>query len=281
MLTVIAVLAFAYDGSLNGDWVAHYAVRFASNTAARRLRLIHVRDEVRAAHLPERLARIAAECAVLDVGFDDEVVERGAGDVADRILDAAGPDATVIAGTRARPRARAFMAHTVSARLLAARRGPVIAIRVVHPGVLGQPGRVLVPVAERPDFAAAALPVLRLLGDDIERLHLLWVCAVSRLRARWQSAPAGVRLVAAGRAALDAVEDALRAGLAPLAPPFDATVVVSPDPPREIVLQAARHRARLICLDHDAPAAGPLARASLEAILRAAPADVAVFRNPS
>ena len=41
-----------------------------------------------------------------------------------------------------------------------------------------------------------------------------------------------------------------------------------PDPPREIVLQAARHRARLICLDHDAPAAGPLARSSLEAVLR-------------
>jgi hypothetical protein len=58
-------------------------------------------------------------------------------------------------------------------------------------------------------------------------------------------------------------------------------VVIAADPPREIVLQAARHRARLICLDHDAPAAGPLARSSLEAVLRDAPADVAVFRNPS
>jgi nucleotide-binding universal stress UspA family protein len=275
------VLAFAYDGSLNGDWVAHYAVRFASNTAARKLRLIHVREPARAAHLSERLARIAAECAVVDVAFEAEVVEPGAGDVAARILAAAGPGTTVIAGTRARPRARSFLAHTVSARLLAARQVPVIAIRVVHPGVLGQPGRVLVPVAERADFATAALPVLRLLGDDIERLHLLWVCAVSRLRARWQSAPAGARLIAAGRAGLIAVEDALRRGLAPLAPPLDATVVIAADPPREIVLQAARHRARLICLDHDAPAAGPLARSSLEAVLRDAPADVAVFRNPS
>ena len=104
---------------------------------------------------------------------------------------------------------------------------------------------------------------------------------MSRLRARWQSAPAGARLIAAGRAGLIAVEDALRRGLAPLAPPLDATVVIAADPPREIVLQAARHRARLICLDHDAPAAGPLARSSLEAVLRDAPADVAVFRNPS
>ena len=26
------MLVFAYDGSLNGDWVAHYAVRFAVHT---------------------------------------------------------------------------------------------------------------------------------------------------------------------------------------------------------------------------------------------------------
>ena len=29
------VLVFAYDGSLNGDWVAHYAVRFARNRQLR------------------------------------------------------------------------------------------------------------------------------------------------------------------------------------------------------------------------------------------------------
>ena len=34
-----AVLVFAYDGTLNGDWVAHYAVRFARHTPERRLRL--------------------------------------------------------------------------------------------------------------------------------------------------------------------------------------------------------------------------------------------------
>ena len=27
------MLVFAYDGSLNGDWVAHYAVRFAAKEA--------------------------------------------------------------------------------------------------------------------------------------------------------------------------------------------------------------------------------------------------------
>ena len=29
------MLVFAYDGSLNGDWIAHYAVRFALATPAR------------------------------------------------------------------------------------------------------------------------------------------------------------------------------------------------------------------------------------------------------
>ena len=33
------MLVCAYDGSLNGDWVVHYAVRFAATTPERRLRL--------------------------------------------------------------------------------------------------------------------------------------------------------------------------------------------------------------------------------------------------
>lgn len=37
------MLHFAYDGSINGDWVSHYAVQLASAQHDRTLRLIHFR----------------------------------------------------------------------------------------------------------------------------------------------------------------------------------------------------------------------------------------------
>ena len=40
------MLVFAYDGTLNGDWVAHYAVRFAANLRDRKLRLVHLYEEL-------------------------------------------------------------------------------------------------------------------------------------------------------------------------------------------------------------------------------------------
>ena len=276
----MAALVFAYDGSLNGDWVAHYAIRFAANTAARRLRLVHVYDDAPAGPWADRLARIAAECAVVGVALEPEAIRRGGADVAGLILDHA-PGATVIAGARARPRGRALLAGTVAARLLEARRAAVIAIRVVHPGALGQPGRVLLPVVDRPGFAAGAAPLVRLLGPDLERLHLVLVRETSSLRARFQSAGARERLVLDGRRRLAVIEDELRAALGPTAPSLDARVVVGPDAAREIALAAARHRARLICLDADAPRRrGWLAPgADVERILRDAPADVAVYRS--
>ena len=86
------MLVFAYDGSLNGDWVAHYAVRFAVHTGARTLRLVHVR---------EGLARVAAaksassasptSARLLGVGLEIDLVERGGTDVAERLLQYVPP----------------------------------------------------------------------------------------------------------------------------------------------------------------------------------------------
>src|SRR5512143_3338724 len=178
------MLVYAYDGSLNGDWVAHYAVRFAATTPERRLRLLHVYDGRAADDLPPRIARIADECALLGVLLEPELHAAAGAKVADRLLALVppGPGTMLVAGTRSRPRNLAFLAGTVSARLLAADHCSVVAIRVVHPGVLGQPGRVLLPVAGHPRGARHALPLLRLLGPDLRELHLLLVREPSRLR---------------------------------------------------------------------------------------------------
>jgi nucleotide-binding universal stress UspA family protein len=270
------VLTLAYDGSLNGDWVAHYAVRFAANGSGRRLRLLHVHEGPPAPHLAERIARIARECELAGVTLEAELAPRGASGVAERLLALLPPGATLVAGIRARPRDATLLVGTVTAQVIEARRCPVVALRVVHPGVLGQPGSVLLPVEAGSRDARRALPLLRLLGPDLHRLHLLVVRELSRLRLRLLSRAGARRLVAEGRGLLAPLEEELREGLAPHPFRLDSSVVVADDAPREIVLHASRHRSRLICLGTPPR---PLARhgGAVERVLRDAPADVAVY----
>ena len=275
------MLVFAYDGSLNGDWVAHYAVRFAANTAERRLRLVHVTVDSRAPSLDERIARVVEESRVLGVALETELVPCRGADVAGTLLEIVPERATIVAGTRASPRNRTFLAGTVSARLLAAGRFSVIAMRVVHPGVLGQPGNVLLPIAGRPRQAELALPFLRLVGADLRRLHLLIVRRVSGLRLRLLGNGGTSVLEAGGRALVARIEEELRAGLAPHRFELDSSVVVSDDPPREILLCAARHRSRLIGLGASRRTLRErlLYGNPIEQLLREAPSDVAIYRS--
>lgn len=275
------MLVFAYDGSLNGDWVAHYAARFAANAPERSLRLVHVHEAKAAPQLQERIARIASECRVLGVALEADLVAPGGADVAARLLECVPHGATLIAGTRARPRNAVFLAGTVAARLIEAGRFPVVAIRVVHPGVLGQPGSVLLPLAARPRSAAHALFLLRLLGEDLHHLHVLFVRELPRLRLRIQGGEGARRLLAEVRAFVAPVEETLRTGLAPHRFELDSSVVVSDDAPRDVLLHAARYRSRLICLDaSDRTLPSRLFyRDPIERVLRDTPSDVAVYRS--
>jgi nucleotide-binding universal stress UspA family protein len=277
------MLAFAYDGSLNGDWVAHYAVRFAAATPERRLRLLHVHDGRIPPDLESRIARIADECAQLAVTLDPELHPVAGARVAERLLALVPPGAgsMLVAGTRSRPRNLAFLAGTVSARLLAADHCSVVALRVVHPGVLGQPGRVLLPVAGHPRGARFALPLLRLLGPDLRELQLLLVRELSRIRFRLLRATTARRLLEDGHASLARIEEEVRAALAPHACALDAHVVLSDDAPKEILVFAGKLRSRLVC-------AGASERSlpqrvvygnPIEQMLREAPCDVAVYRS--
>ena len=278
------MLVFAYDGSLNGDWVAHYAARFAANTRERTLRLVHVQEASppsRSSQMEDRIARIAAECRLLGVVLEAELHARGNADVAERLLELVPAGAMVVAGTRARPRKRALLANTVSARLIAAGRFSVVAIRVLHPGVLGQPGRVLLPLTEQSRGAETALPLLRLIGADLVKLHVLFVRELSRLCLRLSGHDRVERLVESGHAFVARVEEELRAGLAPHRFELDSSVLVSDDAPREMIVHAGKLRSRLICLGvPERTRDGPLAHGStIERVLRDAPADVAVYRS--
>ena len=277
------MLAFAYDGSLNGDWVAHYAVRFAAGMPARRLRLLHVHDGAPAADLSPRIARIADECARLGVTLAPELHAAAGAAVAERLLALVppGPETMLVVGTRAKPRNLAFLAGTVSARLLAAAQCPVVAIRVVQPGVLGQPGRVLLPLAGHPRGARSAHPLLRLLAPDLRELHVLLVRELSRLRYRLLRAATARRLLEEGRAFVARVEDEVARALAGHAVALDGSVVVSDDAVKEILVVAARLHSRLVCLGaSERSLPQRLAYGNpIEQVLRDAPCDVAVYRS--
>jgi nucleotide-binding universal stress UspA family protein len=277
------MLVFAYDGSLNGDWVAHYAARLAANAGDRRLRLLHVHDGTPAPHLVARIERIAEECRIAGVSLDPEFAPRAGLSVAERLLAClpADPDTTLICGARARPREHAFLAGTVSARLLADAPVRVVAVRVVHPGVLGQPGRVLLPLAGHPRGAAQALPLIRLLGADLEHLHVLFVREVSRLRRLDHPHDTLEALLAEGRAFVERVEGEARATLLPRRCEVDGSVVLSDDAAREILVHAAKLRVRLICLGASERSLSQriLRGNPIERVLREATADVAVYRS--
>jgi nucleotide-binding universal stress UspA family protein len=187
----------------------------------------------------------------------------------------------LVVGTRSRPRNLAFLAGTVSARLLAAEHCSVVAIRVVHPGVLGQPGRVLLPVAGHPRGGRYALPLLRLLGPDLRQLHLLLVRQLSRLRFSLLRPATRRRLLDEGQAFVARVEEEVRAALASYDYALDASVVVSDDAPKEILAFAAKLRSRLVCLgSSERSLPQRLAYGNpIEQILRDAPCDVAVYRS--
>ena len=233
------MLVFAYDGSLNGDWVAHYAVRFAANTAARTLRLVHVhgrRSPSRTWTSASRASPTSARCSA-SRSRPSSSARRGARRrrAAARARSRSG--ATLIAGTRARPaEPRLPRRH----RLGAPARGRSL---LGHRDARRAPGRARATRAAcscrsraRPREAAHALPLLRLLGADLQRLHLLLVREVSRLRFRFLSHEGAERLLAEGRALVAPIEDELRAGLAPHRFELDSSVVVSDDAPREILL---------------------------------------------
>lgn len=275
----------AYDGSINGDWLSHYAVRMAANHPARRLTVVHVVDRhTPTAEIDQKLNHIDAECRRVGVSFDVARVPL-AGSVADSLCRQvpAGAESYLVCGTRARERKRGLLAGTVSEQLLARRHCQTLALRVVQPGLLGMPRNVLVPLAGHPRGLTAAVPFLRLFAPDIDHLHLLTVREVGRWRFRRLSGESARRKMLRAYEYLREVEQQLASEEDFSHVALDAHGVVSDDAVKEIVIAANRTKSRLIF-------AGASERnlrqrfffgEPLEQLLRDAPCDVAVYRGPA
>jgi nucleotide-binding universal stress UspA family protein len=274
----------AYDGSINADWVARYAIRMAAALDHRKITLLHILDHpAAAARVEERFAAIATECAA--TGIDCQgLIHRPGRDVCTSLLQTipAGDSSYCLCGARIASLGRGFLAGTVSERLLRSARFNVMAIRVVSPGLLGCPATLLFPLAGHPRGFSAAMPFLQMLTTPQSTVHLLRVMLVNPFLHRYISAEVARARLASGRDYLTRAVSWIRQGMAGIPCHLDHHVVLSGDWAGEILLQADRVHASMILLgatERSLPSRFFYGN-RLEEILRRTPCDVGIYRRP-
>jgi nucleotide-binding universal stress UspA family protein len=275
---------FAYDGTIHGDWVSHYALRLAAQHPDRELRLLYVDEgRVEPRQLDEKLALINAACRQRGVSFQATKLAASATvfETLNRHITPDGPATYVVCGTRRWRSKFGILSGTVSEQLLRSNRFQVLAVRVNQPGLLGLPKDLLVPVSGHPRGFRSGMPFLDLFRADVFRMHILYVQRVGRWRFRTLSHESVERLRQPGEAYCDRVEreinDQLRLGPAVV----DANVVISDDVPKEIIIAANKTKSRLIYLG--ASERNLTERLfygnPIEQVLRDATCDVAIYRG--
>ena len=277
------MLFFSYDGSVNGDWVSHYAVQLAAGHHRRQLNLIHARDGlVSETEFAVKVERLGGECERVGVELISHVVEVNR-TIQEAILSMVprGREHYLLCGTRVRERKQSYLRGTISESLLYSDHCNVLAIRVVQPGVLGLPRQLIVPVGEHRQEILEGLPFLRLFVPQVSRLHILLVVRISRWRLMRLSHGAIARLREPAVKYCGSIEQEISEQLGLDSQMIDTVVVVSDDFPREVVFVANKTKSRLIIMgaSKQGPAKQFFRANSIEQVLRETTCDVAVYRG--
>ncbi len=273
----------AYDGSINSDWVALYAVRLASNIRAEHLTLVHIREgTVSGECLDKKIAYIAAQCRAhgieLTISFQPE-----SRDVTATLLETipAGSDTYCICGARATSRGKGFLAGTISQKLLRARRFNTLAMRVVNPGLLGCPANVMFPLAGHPQKFKAAMPFLLMFLPTIRKLILLRIMTVHPLLFRYLPAVKARTMLLKGTNYVEEVMGEIARETGRLTFSMEDHVRVSDDWAKEILILASKVHTGLILLGASDRFLQSrfYYRSKIEQILRYTPCDVGIYRK--
>ena len=277
------MIYLAYDASINGDWIAGYAVTLAAHDPERRLVVLHVAtgefplDEVRA-----KIEQIERQGVAAGIAVAVAMVP-SSGDVFRDLIARIENDANtaVVCGARVRGGGRGYLAGTVSERLLDYRLFDVVAIRVVQPGLLGAPRRFLIPVSGDPQGLQTGMALLGRFAPAVDHVHLLHVVMVKRIVFRRLLAAHAARLQEKGWQYLERIEADLIARTNLTADKIGVDVVVSDDWAHETIIAASRHKSQLILMEASRRhLAGDFFYGNpVEIALRDAPCDVAVYRG--
>ena len=280
------MICLAYDGSLNGDWVARYAIRFAAASSDRILHLFHVLDgSLAPTPLDQKLEHLRRECLAQGVELFPQLLSPVDG-VPATLLQAfpAREEVFVVCGTRVRGIGKPFLAGTVAERLLVLAPQPVLALRVVQPGLLGAPHDLLLPLAGHPRGFAQAWPAFRHFLPQLRRVHLLRGMIVSRYRLAHLETATLQALRQEGVRYLAGISDEVRQLRGGHDFFLDSRITVSDDWAAEILVHASRLKAQVLLLG--ASQRSRLARFSrfwqgdpVERVLRGTPCDVGIYRS--
>jgi nucleotide-binding universal stress UspA family protein len=274
---------FAYDGSINGDWVSHYAVQLATAHKDRKLNLIYVRDgQTSETELTAKLKRLHLECERVSIKLVPHILAP-AGTVLKALIGAIpkGSENYLLCGTRVRERKQGFLSGTISEQLLRSRHCSVLAMRVVEPGLLGLPRRLLLPVAGHPQGFRSGLPFLRLFLPQVSHLHILLVVRVGHWRFLRLSHEATELLRLPGIVYCDRIEQEISEQLDLGSKVIASHVVVSQDVPQQIVIAANKTKSRLIFMGASERSLTErfFSGTPIEQVLRDATCDVAIYRG--
>jgi nucleotide-binding universal stress UspA family protein len=280
----VPMIILAHDGSLYGDWVARYAMRFAATDSDRKLLLLHVCDgHVDPVVAEARFARLAEECAGNAVVCQREMLPLGKS--VHRTLRQAiphDPEALLVCGTRVKPRRQAFLAGTVAEQLLRMHQCPVLALRVVQPGLLGLPHHLLLPLAGHQTGLARLWPIFRRLIPQLRRVHFFYAVPVNPLTEPLHSIPRRLELRQIGERYLDRIYAELFERIDE--PPFtlDRRALTTSDWSRQVLIEASRLKVQILLLgaSERSLAHRVFHGQALERILRDAPCDVGIYRGP-
>ena len=156
-----------------------------------------------------------------------------------------------------------------------------MAIRVVSPGLLGCPPRLLFPLAGHPRGFQAAMPFLHMVASSVKRLYLLRVMTVTPLRFRYISAASARKKIAEGYEYLGRVATELQEQTADFPWHLDRHVVLSDDWAKEILILAGKINASLILLgatERNLPSRFFYGN-KIEQILRNTSCDVGIYQR--
>ncbi len=278
------MIILAHDGSIYGDWVARYALRFAADEADRKLLVLHVLDgKINPDLAAAKLAKIEEVCQQAEVECLTRLLPLGK--TVHRSLRQAiphDPEALLVCGTRVKANKRSFLSGSVAEQLLRMHQCPVLALRVVQPGLLGNPHELLVPLAGHLGGFSRIWPVFRRLAAHLRLVHLFRAVAINPLLQNRLTPARKQTLRQIGQAHLSKISAELEELLPERPFRLHQNIVITTEWPHEIMTLASRLKVQMLLLgvSERSLAHRIFHSAGIEQILRETPCDIGIYRGP-
>jgi nucleotide-binding universal stress UspA family protein len=278
------MIILAHDGSVYGDWVARYALNFAALESDRKLLVLHVQDGKSSRELvAAKFSQLEAACQSRAIEFLPQVLPLNSG-VYRSLRHAIPPDpnSLLLCGTRVKAKRSAFLRGSVAEQLLRNRQCPVLALRVVQPGLLGTPHELLLPLAGHVDGFSRVWPIFQRLAASAQRVHLFRSLHVHHLRHAYLHPDRERLLLNAGQAYLANIAEQIADNLPESQRCIERQVMIASDWPNAVLMQASRLKVQMVLLgvSERSMAHRAFHGVGIERVLGETPCDVGIYRGP-